>query len=371
MAPKDLKTIRALSQYRPFEGGGESVRDAHADLALAALAEAGGECADIQDLREAIHALFQIDLSELSLAAALRELLKEERLVTKGSGFTFSETEAARLEAVAAESQAIANEALAEWRADLVETWTLTGDQLDELTGHLALFLRNVMRRHGAEASLLLYPESERSQQLYESIEEEGFKFLPESDIAEVRDQALSKFIRHPTEAQKAYLAQNLNAAYFLTVLSIDPDGAQLVSSMVKGQRVYVDTNFLYRLLGVQGPRYVKPAEAILRSTQEAEFQVAITPWTLDEFRTSVRRSREFLERYPIPPGKYASVAADATTDENFVSAYWRQVRSGVKLQDFFDYYDEIETHVASVASRSLRKDVVLWTRKRTRSLTR
>ncbi len=346
MAPNDLKTIRALSQYRPFEGGGASVLDAHADLALAALAEAGGQCADLQALREAVDTLFQIDLSEISIAYAVSQLIKEGRISRAGSGYTFVETEAARLEAVAAASQAIADEALAEWRQHLVETWTLTGEQLDRLTGELGLFLRTVMRRHGAEASLLLYPESERSQQLYSSIEAEGFKFLPKSDIGEIRDQALSDFIRNPTEAQKAYLAQNLNTAYFLTILSIDPDGARLVTSLVEGQRVYLDTNFLYRLLGVQGPRYVKPAEAILKTTQTAGYQTAITPWTLDEFRESVRRARDFLERYPIPPGEYAAVAARVTTDENFVSAYWRQVRSGVKAQDFFDYYAEIETHV-------------------------
>jgi predicted nucleic acid-binding protein len=346
MAPKDLKTIRALSQYRPFESGGASVRDAHADLALAALAEAGGHCADLKALRETIDTLFQIDLSEMSLANALNQLIKEHRITRTGGGYTFVDTEAARLEAIAAESQAIADEALAEWRQNLVATWPLTSAQMDRLTGELGLFLRTVMRRHGAEASLLLYPESERSQQLYSSIEAEGFKFLPESDIGEIRDQALSDFIRDPTEAQKAYLAQNLNAAYFLTILSIDPDGARLVTSLVQGQRVYLDTNFLYRLLGVQGPRYVKPAEAILETTQSAGYQVAITPWTLDEFRQSVRRARDFLERYPIPPGEYAAVAAKATTDENFVSAYWRQVRGGVKAQDFFAYYEEIETHV-------------------------
>jgi hypothetical protein len=346
MAPKDLKTIRALSQYRPFEGGGASVRDAHADLTLAALAEAGGQCADINALRDAIDTLFQIDLSEISVAQAVKQLIEESRITRVSDGYTFVETEAARLEAVAAESQAVADEALAEWRQHLVQTWTLSTEQLDRLTGELGLFLRSVMRRHGAEASLLLYPESERSQKLYASIEAEGFDFLPKSDMGEIRDQALSDFIRNPTDAQKAYLAQNLNTAYFLTILSIDPDGARLVRSLVEGQRVYLDTNFLYRLLGVQGPRYVKPAEAILKTTQAAGYQVAITPWTLDEFRQSVRRARDFLERYPIPPGEYATVAAQATTDENFVSAYWRQVRSGVKAQDFFDYYAEIETHV-------------------------
>jgi VIT1/CCC1 family predicted Fe2+/Mn2+ transporter len=346
MPTAELTTIRALSQYRPFEGGGASVRDAHADLLLAALAEAGGDCSDIDSLRDTVNTLFRIELSNLAVANALNQLIAEGRIAHVGRGFALVDVEATRLEAISAESQAIADEALAEWRKFLAETWTLSSEQIERLTGELALFLRTVMRRHGAEASLLLYPESERSQTLFASIEEEGFDFLPRSEIADIRGQALSTFIRSPTDAQKVYLAQNLNTAYFLTVLSIDPDGARLVLDLTRNQRVYLDTNFLYRLLGVQGPRFVKPAEAILRATQSAGYQVAITPWTLDEFQTSVRRSREFLERYPIPPGEYAAVAAEATADDNFVSAYWRQVRGGVKIQDFFDYYAEIETHV-------------------------
>jgi hypothetical protein len=346
-APAELRTIRALSQYRPFEGGGESVRDAHADLALAALAEAGGSCTGSTPLKEAIHTLFRIDLSELSLAAALKQLIGEERVRTEGGSFVLEEIEAARLEAVAAESEAVAAEALAEWRQSLVDRWLLNDERLDRLTGDLAIFLRTVMQRHGAEATLLLYPDAERCLQLYADIEAEGFDFLPATDIPEIRDAALAAFIRNPTEAQRAYVAQNLNAAYFLTVLSIDPDGARLVTEITRGQRVYLDTNFLYRLLGVQGPRFVKPDELILKSTQAAGYQVAVTPWTLDEFRGSLRRSQEFLAKYPIPPSQYADLAADAASGDNFVTAYWRQVRTGIKPQDFFEYYTEIETHLS------------------------
>ena len=38
----ELATIRKLSQYRPFERGGQSALEAQEDLLLAALAEAGG-----------------------------------------------------------------------------------------------------------------------------------------------------------------------------------------------------------------------------------------------------------------------------------------------------------------------------------------
>ena len=62
---------------------------------------------------------------------------------------------------------------------------------------------------------------------------------------------------------------------------------------------MYLDTNFVYRLLGVQGPRYVRAAEAILRATQAAGYVCAVTPWTIAEYRLSLDRSKRYLERYP------------------------------------------------------------------------
>jgi hypothetical protein len=348
-AGSTLQAIRALSQYRPFEGGGDSVRDAHEDVVLAALAEAEGSCGSIDSCCETIRTLFRLDLSALAIAGALNNLVREGRVVSEGTGFRLTDTEARRLEEVARESNETAQEALADWQDSLLEHWPLTSDELDRLRSDLVVFIRTVLRRHGAEASMLLYPDSEYAQTLYADIEEEGFDFLEpleDARLREIRDWALSEFIRHPTETQKAYLAHNLNTSYFLTVLSIDPEGARLVSEIASGQRVYLDTNFIYRLLGVQGPRYVRPAEAILRETHEAGYLTSITPWTLSEFRVLLRRSRNFVDKYPIPPDQYAQLAADATSDENFVTTYWRQVRSGVKPQDFFAYYEQVETHL-------------------------
>jgi VIT1/CCC1 family predicted Fe2+/Mn2+ transporter len=344
-----LSTIRALSQYRPFEGGGESTLEAHEDIALAALAEAGGSCETVGACQQAIETCFGIRFEELTIGATLNRLIKSSR-VRHGIGrFALSNEERERLDQVAKESREIAEEALRDWRSFLEENWPLTSSELAQLERDLGVFLARVLRRHGAEATLLLYPDSDDAQRLYAEIEEAGFDFLErvESELAQIRDFALSQFVRRPTEAQRAYLNQNLNVAYFQTVLSIDPEGAELVAEAARGQRVYLDTNFVYRLLGVQGPRYVKPAEAILRVTQEAGYECCVTPWTLDEFRTSLKRSRDFVEKYPIPPDQYADLAANATSDENFVTAYWRRVRSGLKPGDFFNYYAAVEQHLA------------------------
>jgi VIT1/CCC1 family predicted Fe2+/Mn2+ transporter len=345
----ELSAIRSLSQYRPFEGGGESLLEAHEDIALAALAEAGGSCETVEACRDAIETCFGIRFEDLTIAAALNRLVKSGRVSHEHDHFQLTDQEQQRLDRVAEETNEIAGEALRDWRSFLEENWPLSADELDQLARDLGVFLTTVLRRHGAEATLLLYPDSEAAQQLYADIESDGFDFLErvEPELAQVRDFALSEFIRRPTEAQRAYLNQNLNAAYFQTVLSIDPDGAQLVAQAARGQRVYLDTNFVYRLLGVQGPRFVAPAQAILRVTQEAGYECCVTPWTLDEFRTSLKRSRDFVEKYPVPPDAYAELAANATSDENFVTAYWRKVRSGLKPADFFEYYAAVEQHLA------------------------
>jgi hypothetical protein len=158
--------------------------------------------------------------------------------------------------------------------------------------------------------------------------------------------------MRTPTEAQRAFLSQNLNTGYFWTVLSIDPEGARLVQDIAAGQRVYLDTNFLFRLLGIQGPRYIRPAEILLEHTQSAGYETCVTPWTIEELQRRLRASRDFLKRYPVPPSDYAALAADATSDEDFVTLYWRRVREepGLKVDDFLAYFDEVETHLANMS---------------------
>lgn len=50
-----------------------------------------------------------------------------------------------------------------------------------------------------------------------------------------------------------------------------------------------------------------------------------------------------------MPPSEYAALAADATSDDDFVTFYWRRVRDepGLKVDDFLAYFDEVEDHLA------------------------
>jgi predicted nucleic acid-binding protein len=349
-----LDIVRLLSQYRPFERGGAGPREAQEDLLLAALAEAGGSCASPVELRDYVHALCKVDLHQAEVDRALGQLIRESRIVRKDGALCLSGVQAERGEATARESRENAATAIAEWRAFVAASWPgLTGEQLDILEGQLRTFLLQVARRHGAEAATVLYPDDPEVDRRYDELEKAGLGYVEpvtDPEVAVVQAAALSHFIRHPSNAQKEFLGRTLNTAYFLSVLSIDPAAAALVRDIASGQIVFLDTNFIYRVLGIQGPRHLRAARTILDTTKEVGYRCCVTPWTIEEFKRSLERARDHVNRYPVPSSEYAALLADATSDEDFVTAYWQQARdSPIKIDDFYAHWREVEVHLQSL----------------------
>src|SRR5207302_5667757 len=101
----DLQRIRSLSQYRHFEGGGESVKEAYEDLVLASMAEAGGSIGSVEDCQSAIYTLFQLDLELIAVAGALNGLRHAGRAEASGAGFHLVELEKRRLDETARASE--------------------------------------------------------------------------------------------------------------------------------------------------------------------------------------------------------------------------------------------------------------------------
>lgn len=353
--------VRRLSHYRLFEGGGESARVAKEDLIVATLAEMDGEAGSIAACAEAMAVLWGLKYDDLELADPLNHLIRDGRVCRAPDGvLALSEGEQDRLADAAAASRLAEQTAMDEWRDALQKRWPGVSDaECTQFEADLRAFLEVLMQRHGAEAALLVYPDDPSAEKLFQASHPMLAALGSESN-RERREWAITLFMRDATEAQKQFLAANLNTAYFLAALTIDPSGAQMVQKLIAGQRVYLDTNFIYRLLGIQGPRYVKAAETILKATQEAGYECAVTPWTVDEYRGSLERSRKFLERYPMPPEEFAAVAADAVTIEDFVTSYWRQVRSTrLDVRDYVAYHLEVETHLQERGIKLIDTDVL------------
>src|SRR5262249_24776 len=158
------------------------------------------------------------------------------------------------------------------------------------------------------------------------------------------RDRAFQLFVRQPTQSQRLHLAGLLNTSFYVTVLTLDSEGSRLLQDRVSGHRVYLDTNVLYCVLGLGKATEVLATNRLLELTRNLGYELAVTPWTIRELRTSVASAKDRITKRPLPRRELADLMVKAGGDEqNFVTAFWIAYRDrGVPPNDFFDYYDHI-----------------------------
>lgn len=335
--------VSRLAQYRPFAEEGRALRAVLRDLVLVATAEAenAGVWDSLATLKEAIQTLWGVDVEVEELRDVREVLVDEGRARRTEGGLTVSADTLGELESTKEESANIRLAAFGEW-----EEWVrrsrpdLSDEEFSALVVDLTAWLDRIIARHGVEAALVIYPENPRAQAVFDEIEGLGFDFLPDRGrrVREVRESAFPAFVRAPTAAQRRFLVDRLDVAYFLTVLTLDPQASQLVRERVKGHRVYLDTNVLYAVLGLANPQEALSALRLLELTRELGYELAITPWTVEELRTSLRRARHRVGRVPLPRRELAHLLATASDEKSVVTAFWASYRDrGVKPKDFFD----------------------------------
>ena len=167
------------------------------------------------------------------------------------------------------------------------------------LRADLRAWMHEIIVRHGAEAAMILYPEQERARRFFDDVDAHGFDHLPERepDLRALREDALPLFIRCPTPDQRAFLAGLLNTSFYMCVLTIDPAAKNLAREQMTGRRIYLDTNFLYAVLGAAPPEEVYSSRNLMKLCKELGFELAVTPWTVNELRTSIGRARREIEK--------------------------------------------------------------------------
>jgi predicted nucleic acid-binding protein len=237
-------------------------------------------------------------------------------------------------------SAATEDQALADWEADVRALRPdLSSEDFECLREDLAAWLQQVITRHGAEAALMLYPEEPRAHRLFDEIDALGTGFLParEGCAGDVRDEALRLLVREPGPAQRQFLANRLNTAFYLTVLTLDPAARKLAQESVEGRRLYLDTNFLYAVLGAARAREVHAAHRLLELTKELGYQLAVTPWTVNELHQSIKRARQGVEQLPINP-RIAELMVQVSGEKGYSLDFWRTFREfGTTPQDYFE----------------------------------
>jgi len=133
----------------------------------------------------------------------------------------------------------------------------------------------------------------------------------PETPGLEPRDTVLMEYMRHAEQEQPhnyATLEDLVRGSVISVVLySKDPsDIATMGRKKFKGCTAYLDSNFLFSLLGFHSPEVCAAAQELMPLLRNARFDLRVFSFTLEEICRVIRRYPTELNYYPI------SIAVDS-----------------------------------------------------------
>lgn len=336
-------SLRSLAQFRPFEAQAERMEAVHGELVETSCHTNGGSFPSSAACREFIKNKWSIDLELHEVELAKERLEHEGRLKKNGPGLCITDVARTELNEQRGSWEQAESTAMDEWETAVrAEFPFLKDEEVLTLKGQVRPWLDQVIARHGAEASLLLYPAHARRNALSEAIAGTNLNFLPDcgKNLKAIRPAAFWMLVRQPTAAQREFLGRLLNTGFYLTVLSLDPRASHLVKAEAKNTTLYLDTNFLYALLGVGGRTEGLSAKRLMEICRDLGYSLQVTPWTVDELRTSIAKSRADVSNVT-QSRKAAAVMAQVSGEKGFAPAYWRERRdNNVDSGTFFGKFE-------------------------------
>ena len=324
-----LLQVATLASVKPTT---EDTASLHDGLVLQALEKSSRPMAP-ELIREAIRVATGVVLTIEAVVDAVTRLLDEDELLRCRNFDVALKPEKAKELASQADSfmklrQSVVNDWLDKTNSHECahDGHGLSTVERFHLAEDLNIFLLQLVRYHGAEIALYLYPDAVESQSILNIDQKELFSALQRrSDrIQELRQQVLPAFVREAGADRAKYVAALLHRAALVQVLQVDPTAAAVFSEVAASKVLFLDTNFVFRLLGLQGEQLKTSAREVLDLGRQLGHTFRISTRTYEELQGIVQRQADWLSTHGDIPEPLAQDAADFVAGNDYVSAYWR-----------------------------------------------
>lgn len=236
---------------------------------------------------------------------------------------------------------------MTKWIQNNVSDYSLTQQQLNDLINDLKLFLNTLFIRHGVESLNYLDNKSlgevdtvdnvlRKLQWLSLETKEIGIKYFP-------------LFLTEDDVEIKRFLYELIKIAISYLAVVFDPEFISYMTNRLSGKILYLDSNVIYRLVGLQGEYRSESVKAALDLCVSFGIKPTINVMTLKELKRRISYDSRVLRNYPTPTN-LAAVGIKYLSAENFVSAYWYKAKDiKLNVEDFIAYYSHIEDLITNV----------------------
>ncbi len=229
----------------------------------------------------------------------------------------------------------------------------------DRIIENLKIFIERMVVRHGVESVALLYPEKNKIRGWLNNIVKDIFEELPKIDNfadAIVKIEA-ANFFRSNDTYRIAYINSIFNSSFFWYLVQIDEKCSNLLKKITRGQKLYLDNNILFSLVGLHGAHMLQSVHNMLKLANVLGYELWVTNKTLDEFNSSLKWRMEELKQKPPLPSELARIALENLDEDSFVTVYWREfVEKRTKIEEFVTEKSHIESILKGLKIKTTNK---------------
>jgi hypothetical protein len=350
--------IQRLCYFAPT-GSGEYVRELHEFLALQSMSMLPAKLLTAREIHNRVVASIGQRFEFEEILEALNRLVHKnkiactiERVHEPEARFRLSIDERNAMRRQVDAEQSLERIVLLKWRETTqLRHPHLTSTDLDLLVSDLKVFALRLLSQQSIETLQLYYGDSNSIHELLARFDNakisEGWNSgTPEYES--IRVQAVTGFFREADDERKQYIASLMHSVFLLQLTQLDPTCAQIVRMQLSEAIVYLDTNFVFRLVGLQGPDLFLASKKLADISQRLGFRLAISPQTLSEYSHTLSEFLKEVKDRPVITSELAALALQSTSDEDFITAYWKEAAhkskgSYVDPSTFYEYYRYLE----------------------------
>ena len=254
------------------------------------------------------------------------------------------------------------------WEKEVIEKYSsddIIKKNAYRLKSILQSFLSQMFIKHGVESVSLLYPgESKVKNWLKENSNDELKKLIPEiSEFFEsVVKIEIPRFFVTENQERQQYISNLFNSSFFWHLIQVDEECSKLLSKSTTGQKLFLDNNILYSIVGLHGQDALESAHSMLKFAKDLKYDLLVTTKTLDEFQNTLKwQLNETRQSLPVS-SSLAKLALDELGANNFLTVYWNKlVSSGVSIEEFvadLSYIEDVLDKLGIGVYNKFRKDI-------------
>ena len=296
----------------------------------------------------ALDALFGLQIPQHEIDAGL-EVLEAANLIQRptGSNYTLPLEVRAKLRERITAATALEDTVRQDWLQEISEEYSISSPE--QLWKVLRDYLAKAFRRHGIQTTALLDPTVEINSEYADSLGlllKEALRGTTYEQQAMARSAIASFFASVNNYPERAsYIAQLADGAFSYFSLAVAPDIAERFRRQLNPLALFLDTNFLFGILGLTINPQVEVSNELLQSIAKHRlpFDLLYHYRTEQEINASIANHKGVLlsRNWPRRLSRAATTSRYMSGIESMY--HQRHAESGIDVESFFRRFEHVD----------------------------